>query len=1048
MTIYIADRFGKVLSIASTNLPKGIRIVDDLMTDEVRSGVKTLELVLAASDNNIRESASAGNYVLAEGSLFIILSSSFNTEEKTIRLYCEDAGLDLLNRTCGKVTKSSKTFEEWVNNTLGTSENSGWTYLFTTSKTETKTLEYTSESTATERLLNILDSFDAEMFFTYFVDGLRITERTINFAKKRGNDQGLRLYINKDVKSITRNDSIEKLSTVWKVYGKDNKPLSSLTGYASAVKEYSSGDVVGQTKLEHSYEVVGDEVRCLEAINKWKSILDKDGKIEHVRYTNYTAASSAITYAVRMMEKAVETETTYEVEMIRFPDNMRCGDKIAVLDAHDNIMLDARVLRWSRSESRGLSSIELGNFVTLQSSKADVTLPEITVTQTATGADITVNGETVSIVNGATGATGPQGETGATGADGTSITILGSYDSLAELERAHPTGNIGDAYMVAGDLYVWNGISWENVGQIQGPQGEVGPQGPQGATGETGATGATGATGKTGATGATGATGSTGATGATGNTGATGATGQTGGTGATGATGETGPQGVTGATGATGATGTSAVVYFVTPSVYALVKNISNTLTPASVTFTAKYKTGAGNPGSYSGRFIIAESSNGTSWTNKYTSSQNESSKAYTPSSSSIKFIRCSLYLAGGTSTLLDQETVAIVSDGPTGATGNTGATGATGATGPTGATGDTGATGEQGATGATGATGSTGADAYTVLLTNESHTFAGSTTAALAGSTTCNVIAYKGATQVAATIGTITGKPTGMTTSITSNGTTSAFFTVTVTTAMVTQNGVLTIPVTVDGKTFSKKFTYSLALTGATGSTGSTGETGSTGATGATGETGPRGEDGVSVQSVTPYYILATSTPSKPNDNPPSGWENTQPALDTTKTCYVTVCTVYSDNTFSYSDVSTLSEYEAAKTAYVKAVETEETVSSHTETLGDMLIDIDALQNETDNLNAEIEKITTPIQINSDEDAPYIKIQVGTTEDSAYTKYEEDRISFHKIVNGEDVEVLYIDSTEDEGVIDINTARVHDSIKIGELELIEHNGGIAVRRS
>ena len=80
MTIYIADRLGKVLSIASTNLPKGIRIVDDLMTDEVRSGVKTLELVLAASDNNIRESASAGNYVLAEGSLFIILSSSFNTE--------------------------------------------------------------------------------------------------------------------------------------------------------------------------------------------------------------------------------------------------------------------------------------------------------------------------------------------------------------------------------------------------------------------------------------------------------------------------------------------------------------------------------------------------------------------------------------------------------------------------------------------------------------------------------------------------------------------------------------------------------------------------------------------------------------------------------------------------------------------------------------------------------------------------------------------------------------------------------------------------------
>lgn len=58
------------------------------------------------------------------------------------------------------------------------------------------------------------------------------------------------------------------------------------------------------------------------------------------------------------------------------------------------------------------------------------------------------------------------------GQDGTSVTILGSYNTLAELQAAHPTGNIGDSYMVAGDLYVWNGSAWENVGQIQGPQGE------------------------------------------------------------------------------------------------------------------------------------------------------------------------------------------------------------------------------------------------------------------------------------------------------------------------------------------------------------------------------------------------------------------------------------------------------------------------------------------------------------------------------------------------------------------------------------------------
>lgn len=78
---------------------------------------------------------------------------------------------------------------------------------------------------------------------------------------------------------------------------------------------------------------------------------------------------------------------------------------------------------------------------------------------------------------------------GRDGQDGSSVTILGSYNTLAELQAAHPTGNTGDGYIVAGDLYVWNGSAWQDVGQIQGPQGPQGPQGQTGATGETGATG-------------------------------------------------------------------------------------------------------------------------------------------------------------------------------------------------------------------------------------------------------------------------------------------------------------------------------------------------------------------------------------------------------------------------------------------------------------------------------------------------------------------------------------------------------------------------------
>lgn len=85
------------------------------------------------------------------------------------------------------------------------------------------------------------------------------------------------------------------------------------------------------------------------------------------------------------------------------------------------------------------------------------------------------------------------------GKDGTSVTILGSFSNLTELEEMYPTGNAGDSYLVDGDLYVWNEkeSDWKNVGHIQGPQGVQGPRGEQGIQGEQGVEGPQGPQGYT-----------------------------------------------------------------------------------------------------------------------------------------------------------------------------------------------------------------------------------------------------------------------------------------------------------------------------------------------------------------------------------------------------------------------------------------------------------------------------------------------------------------------------------------------------------------------
>jgi hypothetical protein len=117
---------------------------------------------------------------------------------------------------------------------------------------------------------------------------------------------------------------------------------------------------------------------------------------------------------------------------------------------------------------------------------------------------------------------GPQGVTGPTGPIGAGLNILGSYATYAALVAAHPTGSIGDAYLISGDLWVWSGTQWLNTGNILGPTGPTGPTGA--ASTVTGPTGPTGpvSTAPSTVTGPTGPTGSTGPTGPLGPTGATG----------------------------------------------------------------------------------------------------------------------------------------------------------------------------------------------------------------------------------------------------------------------------------------------------------------------------------------------------------------------------------------------------------------------------------------------------------------------------------------------------------------------------------------------
>lgn len=98
------------------------------------------------------------------------------------------------------------------------------------------------------------------------------------------------------------------------------------------------------------------------------------------------------------------------------------------------------------------------------------------------------------------GQIGPQGPKGDTGSG---LNIKGELDSESQLPQE---GVSGDAWLIAGNLYVYVGENgnvesnpkWSNVGSIQGPAGPQGPVGPKGEQGEPGPKGAPGADGAPG----------------------------------------------------------------------------------------------------------------------------------------------------------------------------------------------------------------------------------------------------------------------------------------------------------------------------------------------------------------------------------------------------------------------------------------------------------------------------------------------------------------------------------------------------------------------
>lgn len=233
-----------------------------------------------------------------------------------------------------------------------------------------------------------------------------------------------------------------------------------------------------------------------------------------------------------------------------------------------------------------------------------------------------------------------------------------------------------------------------------------------------------------------------------------------------------------------GANGTTPTIYSLECDSIAINKTTPSdgsavTYTPSSIEIRGYSQTGNNARASYAGRFKITSGS-----TAIYTSTANESS--YTITSSNIAsaaangYMIAELYTAGGTTTLLDKQTIVITADG---------------------------AKGQQGQQG------EAGTDAINVVMGNYADVIPCTTANKPQAAFTINIpfVGYKGTTQVACTVATpanicgVSASVTQATASAVGNIT----YNLTTNTSISAASGTITLTFTCEGKQITQNYTW-----------------------------------------------------------------------------------------------------------------------------------------------------------------------------------------------------------------------------------------------
>ncbi|HCS93135.1 MAG TPA: hypothetical protein DIW15_00300 [Bavariicoccus seileri] len=369
---YLTDRkFNLISVIATTNdTPIYFEDVQDVQSIEEAARSFTGTITIDENKRTIEnwnkadEMSKVGNYILYKDrqnqSVFITIESQeIDPVGCTIDIAGHDAGIDLINEVVAEDKPDKQyTIAEYINKYTW---DSGWEIgRNEASNLSRKLTGWESDDTALGRILSVAKGFDVELDFSFDVNGLDVVHRYINIYRKRGTDDNVTLYVNKEIeKIVTTTDIYDLCTSIKAIGGEDEKTKKNVT-----LRGYKWTDSDGRFTLN-----ADGILRDTQSVQLWSRLLSNENPNplhHHIqRYVKYESKSQAqiLKSALSDLKKRCEPAVNYKVEIVHFPALVKIGDTIKLVDEQRTLYLSARVLELKYDYAIENAEATLGDYL-------------------------------------------------------------------------------------------------------------------------------------------------------------------------------------------------------------------------------------------------------------------------------------------------------------------------------------------------------------------------------------------------------------------------------------------------------------------------------------------------------------------------------------------------------------------------------------------------------------------------------------------------------------------------------------------------------------